>query len=120
MPSQSNSVARNALWNHAGKLTDYIAWYCSSVLIARGLGVELNGILAGMMSVVSLVLALSSLGLEVALNKAIPQLLGESIAQRARAIVRRAALARLFLYLLVAGIFILGSGLMRGRSEGFN
>ena len=64
MPSQSNSVARSALWNHAGKLTDYIAWYCSSVLIARGLGVELTGILAG--------------------------------------------------------IFILGSGLMEGRSEGFN
>ena len=74
MPPQSSSIARSALWNHAGKLTDYVSVYCSSVLIARELGVDLNGALTGMMSGVSLVLALSSVGLEVALTRAIAQI----------------------------------------------
>jgi O-antigen/teichoic acid export membrane protein len=109
MPSQRNSVARSALWNHAGKLTDYIAWYCSSVLIARGLGVELNGVLASMMSGVHLVLAFSSLGLEVAVNKAIPQLVGDDVAPQVRAIIRRTAAARVFLYVAIGILFVFGS-----------
>lgn len=109
MPSQRNSVARSALWNHAGKLTDYIAWYCSSVLIARGLGVELNGVLASMMSGVHLVLAFSSLGLEVAVNKAIPQLVGDEVAPRVRAIIRRTAAVRVLLYVTIGLLFVLGS-----------
>ena len=118
MPSHSPSVARSALWNHAGRLTDYVAWYCSSVLIARGLGVELNGILAGMMSGVHLLLAFSSLGLEVAVNKFIPQIVGDDIAPRARAIVRRAALVRLLLYLLVAVLFLAGFRWVIGDQAG--
>ncbi len=120
MPSHNLTVARNALWNHAGKLTDYIAWYCSSVLIARGLGVELNGVLAGMVSGIHLLLAVSSVGLEVAINKFLPQLAGDDIASRARKIIRKAALARILLYLGVSAVVILASRWMWGDPLGFS
>jgi len=107
MDHRNRHIARSAVWNHAGKLVDYIAWYCSSVLIARGLGVDQNGVLAGAMSAVHLVLAVSSLGLEVATNKFLPQLNGDETLPRARGIVRRIARARFALYLIVSMIFLI-------------
>ena len=89
MSPQNSSIARSTLWNQTGKLTDYVAVYCSSDRSARGLGVDLNGALAGMMSGVTLVLAFSSVGLAVALTRVISQPGEGDVGPRARAIVLR-------------------------------
>ncbi|MBM2840588.1 MAG: hypothetical protein HW412_1116, partial [Bacteroidetes bacterium] len=38
---------KSALWNHAGKVLEFVLMYFISVLIARGLGVAENGTFVG-------------------------------------------------------------------------
>jgi O-antigen/teichoic acid export membrane protein len=81
---------KSALWNHVGKVLEYFLMYATSILIARGLGVQENGSFVGLFSVSQLLLVLSSFGLEVSLNKHIPQVVGKLRIERLRHILRRA------------------------------
>ncbi len=82
VPSTSRNIARSAVWNHVGKVTEYALFYLSTIVIARGLGVESNGQLAGVLSVVQLLIVLSSAGIEVSLNKFLPQADGTNAGTR--------------------------------------
>ncbi len=99
----SGHIARSAVWNHVGKVAEYTLFFFSTVVIARGLGVEGNGRLAGMLSLVQLFIVLSSAGVEVSLNRFLPQV-GEAGPQT-RYLVRRLLLMRVSLY---AGVCAVG------------
>jgi O-antigen/teichoic acid export membrane protein len=85
---------RSALWNHAGKVLEYVLMYLTSILIARGLGVAENGRFVGLFSLSQLMLVLCSFGLETSLNKFIPQLEQGSQVEQTRYMLRRMALIR--------------------------
>ena len=109
MPHPAPSVARSALWNHLGKVGDYALMYVASVLIARGLGVELYGRYAALISVLHILLVASSFGLEVALTRHCAALTGDSVAERIRFLFRRSVGVRIALFALatIIGLIIL-------------
>jgi O-antigen/teichoic acid export membrane protein len=95
---------RSAVWNHAGKILEYILMYFTSVLVARGLGVQENGTFVGLFSVSQLLLVLTSFGLEVSLNKHIPQLTGELRRGYIRYLLQRVLAVRALVIIGVAGV----------------
>lgn len=101
VPSTSRNIARSAVWNHVGKVTEYALLYASSVIIARSLGVEENGRYAGVLSVVQLLLVFGSFGIETTLNTHLPRLTGPEIQLQSRYIVHRAVALRFVLIALL-------------------
>lgn len=85
---------RSALWNHAGKVLEYVLMYLTSILIARGLGVAENGRFVALFSLSQFMLVLCSFGLETSLNKFIPQLAQGTHLQQTRYILRRMVMIR--------------------------
>ena len=104
MMSDPRTTFSSAVWNHAGKILEYFLMYVTSVLIARGLGVQENGAFVGLFSISQLLLVFVSFGLEVSLNKHIPQLTGESRNERIRYIVFHAIGVRILLMIGVAAV----------------
>jgi O-antigen/teichoic acid export membrane protein len=106
--TRAKATAEGYLWNHAGKVLEYLLLFFTTVLIARGLGVEANGIFATLVSFAQLLVVLSSLSLESSLNRFIPQLDATKQgngAARLRFLLRRIFLARAG---LLVGFVVLG------------
>ncbi len=82
-------------------MAEYACLYASSVVIARGLGVEGNGLYAGLTSLMQGLLVASAIGADAALNKHIPQMAGEDAAAGARSLLWRTLAVRLGLLVLV-------------------
>jgi O-antigen/teichoic acid export membrane protein len=107
--SNAKLTFRSALWNHAGKILEYLLMYVTSIVIARALGVVENGRFVGLFSLSQLLLAICSFGLETSLNKFIPQLEKVKQNEKVSFILRRAVLLRglaflsatIVLYLLI-------------------
>jgi O-antigen/teichoic acid export membrane protein len=93
-------IVRSVLWNHLGKVTEFAMLYLTTVLIARGLGVEANGRLAGILSFVQLLIVLSSAGIEVSLNRYLPR--EGAAGSGTRFVVNRLLCFRLGLYLIMS------------------
>lgn len=72
-------IASGFFWNQIGRSIEYILIYLFSVLIARKLGAEINGIYAMVLSIVYFLFVISSLGLETAISSTFPKLFGENI-----------------------------------------
>ncbi len=109
----SPSTFRSLLWNHLGKILEFLLVYVSSVLVARIIGVQENGKLAALVSISQLLLAFSSLGLETSLNRFVPRLPGDS-GQAVRYLLGRLLRVRLMLFGVVAAIWIGVSQLSQG------
>ena len=84
-------------WNHAAKLTEYVLVYLFSVLVARGLGPDANGMFASLLSVSYLLIAFSSAGIEAALTRFIPNLIQNQSNGQLRYIVRRLLAVKILL-----------------------
>jgi O-antigen/teichoic acid export membrane protein len=104
MPSSGLSIARSALWNHLGKVADYALMYAVSVLIARGLGVDLYGRYTALISLLHVLLTASSFGLEASLTRHGAGLQGDSVQERLRFLFRRGAMVRIALFAIVAAV----------------
>ena len=102
MPSPAPSIARSAFWNHLGKVADYALMYVVSVLVARGLGVDLYGRYTALISLVHVLLVASSFGLEVALTRYGAGFQGAAVDERLRFLFRRGAAVRVTLFLAAA------------------
>lgn len=92
--SQAKRTFTSALWNHAGKILEYLLMYVTSIVIARGLGVAENGRFVGLFSLSQLLLVLCSFGLETSLNKFIPQLTRERNNEKVTYVLRKALMIR--------------------------
>lgn len=103
--SKAKATFHSILWNHAGKILEYILMYAASILIARGLGAAENGTFVGLLSFSQLLLVLCSLGLETSLNKFIPQLAHEKKDEKVAFTLRRLLLLRVTACFVVAGLF---------------
>lgn len=102
--THARATAEGYLWNHAGKVLEYVLLFVIAVFIARGLGVEANGVYASLVSFAQLLVVLSSLSLESSLNRFIPQLSAldpETRRPRLRFMLRRVFFTRGVLLLLV-------------------
>lgn len=102
--SNAKITFHSALWNHAGKVLEYLLMYLTSIVIARGLGVQENGRFVGLFSLSQLLLVLCSFGLETSLNKFIPQLASDTLGAQASFILRRAILIRIAAFFGVAAL----------------
>ncbi len=92
--SKAKQTFHSALWNHGGRILEYLLMYVTSIVIARGLGVEENGRFVGLFSLSHLILVFCSFGLETSLNKFIPQLADEHGNKQAAYILRMTLLIR--------------------------
>jgi O-antigen/teichoic acid export membrane protein len=97
-------ISRSVLWNHIGRVSEYALFFASTVIIARGLGVGSNGQLAGFLSIVQLLVVLSAAGIEVSLNKYLPQDGGPN--PGTRYLITRLLLLRLGLFVAVGTIVV--------------
>lgn len=105
--SKAKLTFHSALWNHIGKILEYVLMYLTSILIARGLGVEDNGRFVGLFSLSQLLLVLSSLGLETSLNKFIPQLSHDHDNAKASYILKKSLILRVVAFTGVTMLFYL-------------
>ena len=102
------AALRSALWNHGGKILEYLLMFLASLLIARGLGVHDNGAFASFISLSQLLFVLSSLGLETAINTRFPQRDDVPGGGSGRGLILRRLLAlRALLFACAAGILFL-------------
>jgi O-antigen/teichoic acid export membrane protein len=122
MPS-AKATFNSVLWNHAGKVLEYVLTYATSIAIARALGVGENGAFVGLISVSQLLFVLSSFGLETSLNKHIPQLGVTSHLEQTRFILRRLLLLRGVVFSAIAGILLIAPHLfsraLLGNAEAY-
>jgi len=103
MPSPAQSSGKSAPskvvsgigWNFVGMIAGSVAGFLSSILIARMLGASEYGNLALALSVLNILVILSALGFEFALNKYIPVLLLEKNPQGIRLLVEKLTLIKL-------------------------
>jgi O-antigen/teichoic acid export membrane protein len=102
-------IGRSAAWNHGGKIVEYVCLYLVSLLIARGLGVEGNGVFASLVSFSQLLLVLSSFGLETAVNTIFPRLAQGGAQDGRRVILGRLLLLRMGLFAGIAVPFLLAA-----------
>ena len=112
--TRAKATAEGYLWNHAGKVLEYLLLFLTTIVLARGLGVEGNGIYAAILSFSQLLVVLSSLSLESSLNRFIPQLeLQESASRgaRLRFMLRRVFLLRATLLVAIIGLAFLATRL---------
>lgn len=93
--SNAKRTFLSALWNHTGRIAEYVVMYFTAVLIARGLGVEENGRFVGLFSLTQLLLVACSLGLETSLNKFLPQLGEADSESHVRTLLRSVLLLRI-------------------------
>lgn len=113
----SHHIARSAVWNHLGKVTEFALFFMSTVVVARGLGVEANGSLAGILSFVQLIIVLSSAGIEVSVNKFLPQ---EGVPNSGtRFVMNRLLRLRVGLYLVVSGVALVAVWILRSEWKAF-
>ena len=108
--TRAKAMAEGYLWNHVGKVLEYLLLFFTTVLIARGLGVEANGVYAALVSFAQLLVVFSSLSLESSLNRFVPQLnVSEHQAggARLRFMLRRVFLLRTVLLVAVIGVAFL-------------
>jgi O-antigen/teichoic acid export membrane protein len=107
--SKTFEIGRSAIWNHAGKILEYICLYLVSLLIARGLGVEGNGVFVSLVSFSQLLLVLSSFGLETAVNTIFPRLAQADSPDGRRRILGRLLVLRIGLFTGIAVPFLLAA-----------
>lgn len=79
-------IAEGFFWNHLGRSFEYLLSFLFSVLIAKFLGSELNGIYASILSLVFLSSAISSFGLETSINSLFPKYFASDISKAASTI----------------------------------
>ncbi|MGB6650310.1 MAG: hypothetical protein WBG01_17415, partial [Bacteroidota bacterium] len=94
----------SALWNHGGRIFEHAGAYLTSVLVARGLGVEANGTYVALIAVAQALLLISSIGLEASLNKHIPQIEGPGKAEKVRYLLRRVLVVRLIAFVAIGAL----------------
>jgi O-antigen/teichoic acid export membrane protein len=105
--SLAKSIFRGIIWNHVGRIIEYGLMYLLSVLIARTLGPEINGIYALALGVVYALLVLASFGLETSIASYLPRLLRDSPREVAVGALRGALKVRLVVVCIVGVLFLL-------------
>ena len=111
--SRARQTFAGAAWNHIARTLEYGSAFFSSVLIARGLGVDGNGVFAGMLSLSQLLSVATSFGLETSLNKHIPQLDPSRSKQQVRYVLRRLIAFRVGIFVLITILLLLVTSLVR-------
>jgi O-antigen/teichoic acid export membrane protein/SAM-dependent methyltransferase len=110
--SLAKSIVQGVAWNHIGRVLEYGLMYLLSVLIARTLGAELNGIYAMALSVVQMLLVFSSFGLETVINSSVPRLLKERSKEEVVGVFKGLLALRLGTVVLVGLLFLLARSLI--------
>ncbi|HUI65678.1 MAG TPA: oligosaccharide flippase family protein [Bacteroidota bacterium] len=114
--SLATATVRSAVWNHAGKIAEFLLMYVASLIVARGLGVADNGVFASIVSLSQLLLVFSSFGLEAVINKCFPQLPPGTSATERSYLFRRILALRASLFALGAASVWLLSRIIPGLS----
>ncbi len=96
-------IAKGFFWNQVGRSLEYVLIFLLSIIIAKFLGSQLNGIYASILSLVFFFSAISSLGIETAVNSTFPKYFGAEISRAASAI-RKLLLFRILSTILIGGI----------------
>jgi O-antigen/teichoic acid export membrane protein len=100
--SLAKSIVRGVIWNHAGRIIEYGLMYIFSVLVARGLGAEQNGVYVTFYTFALFLLLISGLGFETAITRWSAQHFRTEDIPRLRYVLRRLFGWRLVAFLVVA------------------
>lgn len=100
--SLAKSIIRGVIWNHAGKILEYALMYIFSVLVARGLGAEQNGIYVTFYTLAQFLLLVCGLGFETALTRWAAQIFRAEETPRLRYVFRRLIGWRLTAFVVAA------------------
>jgi O-antigen/teichoic acid export membrane protein len=100
--SLAKSIVRGVIWNHAGRIIEYGLMYVFSVLVARGLGAEQNGVYVTFYTLALFLLLISGLGFETAITRWSAQHFRTEDMPRLRYVLRRLFGWRLLTFLIVA------------------
>jgi O-antigen/teichoic acid export membrane protein len=103
--SLAKSIVRGVIWNHAGRIVEYGLMYVFSVLVARGLGAEQNGVYVTFYTLAQFLLLISGLGFETALTRWSAQHFRMEDMPRLRYVLRRLFGWRLAGFLAAASLF---------------
>ncbi|MGA9117797.1 MAG: polysaccharide biosynthesis C-terminal domain-containing protein [Bacteroidota bacterium] len=101
-------TAVSVLWNYAGKFADAAGFYIVGIIVAHSVGVREYSLYALALSGMRMVVALSAMGLEVALNKFIPGLARGGKTGAIRFLVQRVVVMRILLATVLSlGVLVL-------------
>ena len=100
-------------WNHAAKISEYFLLYVFSVIVARTLGPEANGIYATLISISQLLLTLSSVALDLTLNRFLQGIAEPHAEAKITYLVRKLLLVKLALFSLFSFALIANWELIR-------
>lgn len=93
-------------WNHAAKFAEYALVYCFSVIVSRALGPYEYGIYATLLSAAQFIPLLASAGVDLALNRFLPQYGADAEGSARRAFLIRRLLFVKIILLLAAAAFL--------------
>lgn len=97
-------IATGFFWNQIGRTIEYVLVFLFSVMIARQLGAEVNGIYATLLSIIFLLMTVSSFGLETSITSTFPRSY-KTLPEGASAF-RGLLFFRVLLSVIVAAIFL--------------
>ncbi|MDI6803694.1 MAG: oligosaccharide flippase family protein [Bacteroidota bacterium] len=95
-------------WNHAARVLEYVLIYFFSVFVARSLGPHGNGVYASIVSISQLLIAISSAGIDLALNRFLPQYTESNAHPKINYITQRLILIKIFILSALGALLTLG------------
>ena len=99
---------RGFAWNHAAKISEYFLLYVFSVIAARVLGPHANGMYVTLISISQLLLALSSVALDIAMNRFLPHIAEPEKKAKIVYLVRRLLLVKIVLFSFFSILLVVG------------
>ncbi len=107
-PESFQNFLRGFAWNHAAKISEYFLLYVFSVIVARSLGPATNGVYVTLVSISQLLLTFSSVALDIAINRFLPQIMEPNKEAKTAYLLRRLIVLKLVLFFVCSVLFFFG------------
>lgn len=105
---QNLSFLQGYAWNHAARVLEYALIYFFSIFVARSLGPHGNGLYASIVSISQLLIAISSAGIDLALNRFLPQYIESKARPKINYITQRLILIKILILSVLGTLLTLG------------
>jgi O-antigen/teichoic acid export membrane protein len=107
----------NFAWNHFGKIFEYFLVYIFSILIARRISVEDNGIFVTLISLCQILLVISEIGTDVSLNKSVSEFITLGNKEKIRFLFRKITLLKFLVFIFFTFLIYLFKDLISNFLE---
>ncbi len=108
IPKKYLYIFQSYAWNHAARIVEYLLIYLFSLIVARSLGPHGNGVFASIVSISHLMVAISSAGIDMALNRFLPKYVGSNASPKINYIAQRLILIKIFILTVLGFVLTFG------------